>query len=119
MNSFEPVSIGKPSRVSDSDQIICYNFRADRARELTSALALESFSGFRAPRGFRKVGYVCMTEYERSLNLATAFGPEDIPQHAGRGFRARENPQHPHRGDREVRARDLLPQRRRREAISI
>jgi 2,3-bisphosphoglycerate-independent phosphoglycerate mutase len=73
----QPVSIGKPSRVSDGDQIICYNFRADRARELTSALALESFSGFARSR-VPKVGYVCMTEYERSLNLATAFGPEDI-----------------------------------------
>jgi 2,3-bisphosphoglycerate-independent phosphoglycerate mutase len=73
----EPVSIGKPSRVNDGDQIICYNFRADRARELTSALALESFSGFVRTR-VPKIGYVCMTEYERSLNLATAFGPEDI-----------------------------------------
>jgi 2,3-bisphosphoglycerate-independent phosphoglycerate mutase len=73
----EPVSIGKSSRVSDGDQIICYNFRADRARELTSALALQSFSGFARSR-FPKVGYVCMTEYERSLNLPTAFGPEDI-----------------------------------------
>jgi 2,3-bisphosphoglycerate-independent phosphoglycerate mutase len=73
----EPVSIGKPSRVNDGDQIICYNFRADRARELTSALALESFSGFARPR-FPKVGYVCMTEYDRSFNLAAAFGPEDL-----------------------------------------
>src|SRR5579862_4726612 len=61
----DPVSIGKPSRVSDGDQIICYNFRADRARELTGALALESFNGFARPR-FPKIGYVCMTEYERS-----------------------------------------------------
>jgi 2,3-bisphosphoglycerate-independent phosphoglycerate mutase len=73
----EPVSIGKPSRVNDGDQIICYNFRADRARELTSALALESFSGFNRTR-FPKIGYVCMTEYDRSFNLATAFGPEDL-----------------------------------------
>ena len=73
----EPVSIGKPSRVNDGDQVICYNFRADRARELTSALALESFSGFTRTR-FPKVGYVCMTEYDRSFNLPTAFGPEDL-----------------------------------------
>jgi 2,3-bisphosphoglycerate-independent phosphoglycerate mutase len=73
----EPVSIGKPSRINDGDQIICYNFRADRARELTSALALESFSGFTRAR-LPKVGYVCMTEYDRSFNLPTAFGPEDL-----------------------------------------
>ncbi len=50
----EPVSIGRPSRVSDGDQIICYNFRADRARELTSALALESISTDSTARAFRR-----------------------------------------------------------------
>ena len=73
----EPVSIGRPSRLNDGDQIICYNFRADRARELTAALALESFGGFARTR-VPKVGYVCMTEYDRSFNLPTAFGPEDL-----------------------------------------
>jgi 2,3-bisphosphoglycerate-independent phosphoglycerate mutase len=73
----EPVSIAKKSRVSDGDQIICYNFRADRARELTSALAMESFSGFARPR-LPKIGYVCMTEYDRSFNLPIAFGPEEL-----------------------------------------
>ncbi|HVN29980.1 MAG TPA: 2,3-bisphosphoglycerate-independent phosphoglycerate mutase [Candidatus Binataceae bacterium] len=73
----EPVSIAKPSRVEDGDRIICYNFRADRARELTNALALESFSGFVRPR-FPKIGYVCMTEYDHSFGLPIAFGPEDI-----------------------------------------
>jgi 2,3-bisphosphoglycerate-independent phosphoglycerate mutase len=44
---------------------------------LTSAFALDSFTGFTRTR-FPKIGYVCMTEYERSLNLPTAFGPEDV-----------------------------------------
>jgi 2,3-bisphosphoglycerate-independent phosphoglycerate mutase len=73
----EPVIIGKPAKIEDGDQIICYNFRADRARELTSALALDSFSGFARPR-FPKVGYVGMTEYDRAFNLPIAFGPEDL-----------------------------------------
>ena len=73
----EPVVIGHPSEMNDGDQVICYNFRADRARQLTSALALGSFSGFARTR-FPKVGYVCMTEYDRSFNLPTAFGPEDL-----------------------------------------
>ena len=117
-NSSSRVSIGKPSRVNDGDQIICYNFRADRARELTSALALETFSGFARTR-FPQVGYVCMTEYDRSLNLATRVRPRGFEEHASRSFRARQNPQHPHRRDREVRARDLLPQRRSREAVPV
>lgn len=73
----EPVVIGKPTKVSDGDRIICYNFRADRARELTSALALPGFSGFTRSR-LPKIGYVCMTEYDRSFNLPIAFGPEDV-----------------------------------------
>jgi 2,3-bisphosphoglycerate-independent phosphoglycerate mutase len=73
----EPVVIGHPLMMRDGDQVICYNFRADRARQLTSALALESFSGFTRTR-FPKVGYVCMTEYDRSFKLPTAFRPEDL-----------------------------------------
>ena len=78
----EPVVItdaaGEPvARVRDRDAIIFFNFRADRARELTAALALKDFSGFARPR-IPQVGYVCMTEYDRSFNLPVAFGPEDV-----------------------------------------
>src|SRR5260370_41728098 len=61
----------------DGDRVICFNFRADRARQLTAAIALEGFSGFKRSR-IPKVGYVCMTEYDRSFGLPLAFGPEDI-----------------------------------------
>jgi 2,3-bisphosphoglycerate-independent phosphoglycerate mutase len=44
---------------------------------LTSALALEEFSGFQRPR-FPKIDYVCMTEYDRSFRLPVAFSPEDV-----------------------------------------
>src|SRR5205807_6175947 len=63
-----PCVIGDPHPMRDGDQVICFNFRADRARQLTAALALESFTGFARPR-FPKVGYVCMTEYDRSFDL--------------------------------------------------
>jgi 2,3-bisphosphoglycerate-independent phosphoglycerate mutase len=73
----EPTVIGTPKPVQDGDQIICFNFRADRARQLTAALALEEFNGFERPRRPR-VGYVCMTEYDRTFNLPIAFPPEDV-----------------------------------------
>jgi 2,3-bisphosphoglycerate-independent phosphoglycerate mutase len=73
----EPSVIGKPHPMGDGDQVICFNFRADRARQLTAAIALDSFTGFSRPL-FPKVGYVCMTEYDRSFDLPLAFGPEDI-----------------------------------------
>jgi 2,3-bisphosphoglycerate-independent phosphoglycerate mutase len=73
----EPAIIGRAHPMEDGDQVICYNFRADRARELTTALTQEDFAGFARP-WVPKVGYVCMTEYERSLKLPLAFGPDDV-----------------------------------------
>jgi len=73
----EPCVIGMSAKVADGDQIMCFNFRADRARQLTAALALAEFSGFARPR-VPKIGYVCMTEYDRSFGLPLAFGPEDV-----------------------------------------
>ena len=73
----EPAIIGTPHPMAVGDQVICYNFRADRARELTTALTQKDFTGFERPRT-PKIGYVCMTEYQRSLNLPLAFAPEDV-----------------------------------------
>jgi 2,3-bisphosphoglycerate-independent phosphoglycerate mutase len=73
----EPCVIGDSARMSDGDQIICYNFRADRARQLTAALALENFAAFARPR-FPRVGYVCMTEYDAGFGLPIAFGPQEV-----------------------------------------
>ncbi len=73
----EPTIIGEAHPMADGDQVICYNFRADRARELTTALTQSDFIGFARPR-VPQIGYVCMTEYERSLNLPLVFGPDDV-----------------------------------------
>jgi 2,3-bisphosphoglycerate-independent phosphoglycerate mutase len=99
----EPHVIGQQAPMADGDQIICFNFRADRARELTAAIALEGFSEFRRPR-IPKVGYVCMTEYDRSFGLPLAFGPEDVHNtlaevmaHAGiRNLRVAETEKYAH-----------------------
>ncbi len=73
----EPTIIGQAHPMADGDQVICFNFRADRARQLTAALALPDFSGF-ARRRHPRLGYVCMTEYDRTFKLPLAFGPEDV-----------------------------------------
>jgi 2,3-bisphosphoglycerate-independent phosphoglycerate mutase len=74
----EPRVIGGGAPIADGDQALCFNFRADRARELTAALALKGFDGFARSR-FPQIGYVCMTEYDRSFDLPLAFGPQDVP----------------------------------------
>jgi 2,3-bisphosphoglycerate-independent phosphoglycerate mutase len=73
----EPTIVGTPNRMRAGQQVACFNFRADRARQLTAAIALEAFSGFQRAN-FPRVGYVCMTEYDRSFHLPLAFGPEDV-----------------------------------------
>ena len=75
----EPTIVATQRAMRDGDSVICFNFRADRARELTAAIALEDFGGFRRAR-FPQVGYLCMTEYDRSFHLPLAFGPEDVKE---------------------------------------
>jgi 2,3-bisphosphoglycerate-independent phosphoglycerate mutase len=61
--------------VNDRDSVIFFNFRSDRARQLTRAFTEEDFKGFdRAPRpGIR---FTCMTQYDATFPLPVAFGPE-------------------------------------------
>jgi len=61
--------------INDGDSVIFFNFRADRAREITSALALEEFSGFRRQNPPKIKSYVTMTQYEEDFPFETAFPP--------------------------------------------
>jgi 2,3-bisphosphoglycerate-independent phosphoglycerate mutase len=69
---------GRPvARLEDGDSAIFFNFRADRARELTAALAQDGFDGF--PRPVRpRLHFVCMTEYDAKFRLPVAFPPEPL-----------------------------------------
>jgi 2,3-bisphosphoglycerate-independent phosphoglycerate mutase len=66
--------------VEDADTVIFFNFRADRARQVTRAIALEDFTpadGF--DRGRRpRVHYVCMTRYDDGFALPVAFEPQNL-----------------------------------------
>jgi 2,3-bisphosphoglycerate-independent phosphoglycerate mutase len=73
----EPVVVtradGSPTAtIRDGDAVIFFNFRADRARQLTRALAVEDFDGFPAPDRLR-VDYVCFTLYDQTFGLPVAF----------------------------------------------
>ena len=69
---------GKPlSLVKEGDSVIFYNFRPDRARELTRAFCDESFNGFE--RDFMKLTYVCFKNYDETIpNKIIAFEKENI-----------------------------------------
>jgi 2,3-bisphosphoglycerate-independent phosphoglycerate mutase len=61
--------------VRDGDAVVFFNFRADRARQITHAFADEAFAGFDR-RARPRVHYVCMTRYEDALRLPCVFPPE-------------------------------------------
>lgn len=69
---------GKPvATIESNDAVIFFNFRPDRARELTKAFVLPSFDAF--PREYIKgLTFVTMTEYEEGLPVDVAFAPEVI-----------------------------------------
>ena len=66
---------GKPvATIQDNDSVIFFNFRPDRARQLTWAFVKEDFDGFvREKRP--KVYFVCMTQYDETLDVPVAFPP--------------------------------------------
>lgn len=77
----EPVVVGAYAGAdAAADAAIFFNFRADRARELSAALTQATFDSFArpAPRAFAR--FVCMTEYDARLALPVAFAKV---QHAG------------------------------------
>jgi 2,3-bisphosphoglycerate-independent phosphoglycerate mutase len=94
---FEPAVImqsnGAPlTRIQDGDAAVFFNFRADRARELTKAIALPGFEKFNRARYIRNLYFVTMTEYEEAMPVQVAFpNPKvDMPISkvlSDRGFR--------------------------------
>lgn len=57
----------------DGDGFIFFNFRSDRAREITRAIALDDFDGFERRHRPDLAGYVCLTEYDATFGLPIAF----------------------------------------------
>lgn len=69
--------------VKDDDGIIFFNFRADRAREITQALTQENFDGFERNTFSKLSGFVCMAPYSEEFNLPVAFYPNYPEQTLG------------------------------------
>ncbi|MBP9114703.1 MAG: 2,3-bisphosphoglycerate-independent phosphoglycerate mutase [Polyangiaceae bacterium] len=99
----EPFVVGDYSGVRPSDGAIHFNFRPDRARELTRALATDAFSEF--PRTRRPFSdFVCMTSYDPRLGLPIAFAkeafvntlPEVLAKHGRTQFRCAETEKYAH-----------------------
>ncbi|MCI9031028.1 MAG: 2,3-bisphosphoglycerate-independent phosphoglycerate mutase [Clostridia bacterium] len=80
----EPTVIGDYKGVEDGDSIIFYNFRSDRAREITRAAIEPQFDEFERAGGYKQTYYVGMTQYDATFTgLDTAYPPKDIKNTLG------------------------------------
>lgn len=80
----EPVIIGNYKGVNAGDGVIFYNFRADRARQISRAITEPEFDCFERTGGYKKVTYVGMTQYDVTLkNILTAFPPRHLKNTLG------------------------------------
>ena len=80
--------------IQKGDSVLFFNFRPDRARELTRAFIYDDFDKFARKTGYLDVLYAGMTEYDAEFtNILTAFPPEDLTNTLGEVLAARGIPQ--------------------------
>ena len=69
---------GKPVvTIQPGDGVIFFNFRPDRAREITRAFVVEDFAEFPRKKGFLGTRFVCLTQYDEELDVPLLFPPEE------------------------------------------
>ena len=74
----EPI-VCTDATIGANDSIIFFNFRPDRAREITRTFVDPAFDGFERKKGFFPVRYVCMTQYDATMpNVEIAFRPQSL-----------------------------------------
>ncbi len=74
-----PAVVTKGAAVGANDSIIFFNFRPDRAREITRTFVDDNFDGFERRNGRIPVYYVCMTQYDATMpNVNVAFKPQSL-----------------------------------------
>ena len=74
-----PVVCDPDGTVRPGDSVIFFNFRPDRARQITRAFVDPEFDGFERPGGFLAPHFVCMTQYDLTLpNVEIAYRPQKL-----------------------------------------
>ncbi len=72
-----PTVVDKNGMIKEGDSVIFFNFRPDRARQITRTFVDPDFTGFE--RKYFPVNFVCMTQYDRSMpNVTVAYPPETL-----------------------------------------
>jgi len=79
-----PTVADKNGTVKANDSLIFFNFRPDRAREITRTFVDPDFKGFERRNGMFPVKYVCFTQYDATMpNVSIAFKPQSLANTLG------------------------------------
>lgn len=74
-----PTVINKDGMVKEGDSVIMFNFRPDRARQITRTFVDPEFNGFERKNGYFKLNFVCMAQYDAAMpNVTVAYPPEQL-----------------------------------------
>lgn len=80
----QPTCVDGGHPVNDNDAVIMFNFRPDRAREITRALVADDFDGFERKKVIQNLFYVCMTQYDAEMpNVEIAYPPQTLKSTLG------------------------------------
>ncbi len=79
-----PTVIDGTERIKANDSVVFFNFRPDRAREITRTFVDDEFTGFERKFGRFPLTYVCMTQYDATMpNVEVAFKPQSLTNTLG------------------------------------
>jgi 2,3-bisphosphoglycerate-independent phosphoglycerate mutase len=101
----EPLLLDAAGAMRDGDSVVFFNYRSDRAREITQALTDPDFQEFDRGRGFKPSKYAGMTTYDKNFkHVAVAYEPQNqknimgewLEQHRLKQFRIAETEKYAH-----------------------
>lgn len=79
-----PTVVENTERIKSGDSVVFFNFRPDRAREITRTFVDPDFAGFERKGGKVDVKYVCFTQYDATIpNVSIAFKPQSLENTLG------------------------------------
>ena len=79
-----PTVCDKDGMIKANDSVVFFNFRPDRARQITRAFVDDEFTGFERRNGRFPLHYVCMAQYDASMpNVSVAYPPETLTMTMG------------------------------------
>ncbi|MBQ8724762.1 MAG: 2,3-bisphosphoglycerate-independent phosphoglycerate mutase, partial [Oscillospiraceae bacterium] len=79
-----PTVVDAEGTIKENDSVVFFNFRPDRARQITRCFVDPEFAGFERRNGYFPVHFVCMAQYDAAMpNVSVAYPPEELTMTLG------------------------------------